>query len=258
MHACFFVYLKVFLCTCCVCCYFMQAKIADVYVCMESVYAIVVFVNADNLHYNLNFFPSSIFSYFYMMLHNSFCQFLNNLYYVLKYFVDMQILYTYNCASISKPRPLIVRKYVGNLMLHSQESRKTFKIQNNSIYETQFIQFVQYLDTNMAKKVNTHTSCALTQLQMNYKRSFNKAIVTTFCGISFKYFRNYKNIKSCISIVSCIFNSFCIHRTYKVTRVHLKNDLEKLGKCLIKKFIYGKEDPQINQKRTENHPWHYL
>ena len=211
MHACFFVYLKVVLCTCHVCCYIMQAKIVDVYVCMQSVYVIVVFVNTHNLHYNLNFFHSSIFSYFYTIFTlipciEVFCWYTNTLY-----------IYW---ASISKTRPLIIRKYVGNLMFHSEESRKTFKIQNNSIYEIQFIQFVQYLDTNMAKKVNTHTSCVFTQLQMNYKRSFNKAIVKKLCKISFKYFRNYKNIKSCISIVSCIFNSFCIYRTYKVTRVH--------------------------------------
>ena len=46
----------------------------------------------------------------------------------------------------------MVTKYVGKLMLCSKESRKTFKIQNNSIYKFQFIQCVQYFDTNMAKK----------------------------------------------------------------------------------------------------------
>ena len=57
----------------------------------------------------------------------------------------------------------MVGKYVGNLMFCSDESRKTFKIQNNSIYKLQFIQFVQYLDTNMGKNkhtylLNTHTT----------------------------------------------------------------------------------------------------
>lgn len=49
----------------------------------------------------------------------------------------------------------MIRKYVGNLMFCSDESRKTFKIQNNTINKLQFIHFVQYLDTNMGK--NEHT-----------------------------------------------------------------------------------------------------
>lgn len=85
------------------------------------------------------------------MLHNRFCQFLNNIYYVLKYIIDTQTSSYIYWASISKTS-LMVGKYVGNLMFCGEESRKTFKIQNNSIYELQFMWFVQYLDTNMAKK----------------------------------------------------------------------------------------------------------
>ena len=35
-------------------CYFAHAKIVCVYVCMQSVYVIVVFMNTSNLHATLN------------------------------------------------------------------------------------------------------------------------------------------------------------------------------------------------------------
>ena len=138
----------------------------------------------------------------------------------MKYFVDPQILYTYIEQAFQNQGYFMVRKYVGTLMFHSEESRKTFKIQNNSIYKLQFIQFLQCVDSNTVKKVNASASCVSTQLQMNYKRSLNKAIIKQFCKISFKYFRNYRYIKICISIFSCTFNSFCMHGMHKVTRVH--------------------------------------
>ena len=61
----------------CVWCYFLHDEIAYVYIC--TVYIIVVFMNANNLHIILNTFVLSLFTYFYKMLHNSFCQFVSNL-----------------------------------------------------------------------------------------------------------------------------------------------------------------------------------
>lgn len=76
-------------------CYFVHAKIAHLYVPMQSLYVKVVFMNAHSLHFTVNKFFSSLFTYFYKILHNSFCKFVSNLYYILKHFVGTQILYWY-------------------------------------------------------------------------------------------------------------------------------------------------------------------
>ena len=44
-------------------------------------------------------------------------------------------------------------------------------------------------------KVSTNTSCASTKLEMNYEKSFNKAVIKNFCHLSFKDFGNYRNLK---------------------------------------------------------------
>ena len=61
---------------------------------VQSVYLIVVLINTDKLqHFKLNiFYLDTLLN---KMLHNSICQFVNNLYCVIKYFVDIQILYSY-------------------------------------------------------------------------------------------------------------------------------------------------------------------
>ena len=74
----------------------------------------------------------------------------------------------------------MVRKYVGNLMFGSEESRKTSKIQSNSIYKLQFIQFVEYLDTNMAKSEQTYFLClhiTTNELQKKFQSSNSKTIL---------------------------------------------------------------------------------
>ena len=79
----FFTYVKVCLQTRSAPCYFVHAKIAYKHACTQSMYIIVVFINAHKLHFTLNIFLLSLFTYFYKILHNSFCQFVNNLYHVL-------------------------------------------------------------------------------------------------------------------------------------------------------------------------------
>ena len=51
---------------------FVHAKIGHVYECTQSVYVIVVFMNAHNLQLILNIFRFSLFINFYKILNNSF------------------------------------------------------------------------------------------------------------------------------------------------------------------------------------------
>ena len=92
----FGVFKSVCLCTYHVCCYFLHGKITDIYTCMQSVYVVVVFMNTPNLLFTLNMFLSSLFTYFYKIIHIYFHQFVNNLYYMLSIFVKMQIIYSFD------------------------------------------------------------------------------------------------------------------------------------------------------------------
>ena len=72
-------------------CYFVNAKIAHcvyvIHVCYGSVYECAqLILDIEYIYFVFIYF------FFYKMLLDSFCQFVNNLYYVLKHFVDTQIL----------------------------------------------------------------------------------------------------------------------------------------------------------------------
>ena len=73
LRACLFVYIKVRLRAFGVRYYFVHAKILYVYSCTQCIYVIVVFMNAHNLHFTLNTFLSSLFTYFNKMLRIYFC-----------------------------------------------------------------------------------------------------------------------------------------------------------------------------------------
>ena len=91
LRARFFMLLNVCSCARHVLCYFIYAKIALVYLYKESVQVIVVFINVQNLYLTLNTVLLSLRTYFYKILHDSILQFVNNLYNILKYFVDTPI-----------------------------------------------------------------------------------------------------------------------------------------------------------------------
>ena len=84
-------------------------------------------------HFTRNIFILSLFTYFYKMLYNSFPQFVHNLYYLLKHFVNTRILYSYinqkskvNTLSAStKTMRLVIKKHVDNLMFCREESGRT-------------------------------------------------------------------------------------------------------------------------------------
>ena len=64
--------IRVCLGTRCVHCYFLHTKITYMYACTQSVFVMVKFINAHNLHFTLKIFPSSLLPYFYKILHNYF------------------------------------------------------------------------------------------------------------------------------------------------------------------------------------------
>ena len=94
------------------------------------VYTIFVYYSNANKCTHLPFHTghiSFVFTYFYKMLHTSFHQFVNNLYILRKYFVDIQILYSYiknksKVNSLSTPYNGLVVK-----MLDSQSRGPVFK-----------------------------------------------------------------------------------------------------------------------------------
>ena len=111
------------------------------------------------------------------MLYNYFCQFINNLYCIIKHFLKTKaksVLW----AHVTKRRRLVVRKYVDNLMFCG-ESECAFRLQNNTVYELHSMQFNTTFKHERVGKVNTNTSC-VTKLQMNNKRSFNNAGIRYF------------------------------------------------------------------------------
>ena len=79
-------------------------------------------------------------------------------------------------------------------MSRSEEPNGTFRLQNNTVYELQYIQ----LSTTFKHKHGGNTNknaCDSTKLKMNYKWSFNKAVTRHFYKISFRGFENKRNHK---------------------------------------------------------------
>ena len=74
--------------------YFLHAKNAYMYAGIQSVYIIVVCMNVHSLPLTTNIYHSSSFTYFYKML-QLFSSIYKYLYYILKYFVNTQILCSY-------------------------------------------------------------------------------------------------------------------------------------------------------------------
>ena len=99
----FFVHINACSCARRVLCYFIYIKIAYVYVYKESVHVIVVFINVHNLYLTQNIVLSSLLTYFDKILHDSIRQLVNNLYNILKYFVDTRIYSSYTHFFISNP-----------------------------------------------------------------------------------------------------------------------------------------------------------
>ena len=85
-------------------------------------------------------------------------------------------------------RGLIVRKYVDNLMFYSKESNWTFRLQNNTLYKFQSIQYSTKFRHKHGVKVSIHTSLVPKKLQTNFNRSFNKAGIKHFCKTSLQDF----------------------------------------------------------------------
>ena len=57
-------------------------------------------------------------------------------------------------------------------MFHSKESNRTCKLQKNTVYKLQSIQFSTAFKPTHGRKANTNTSCFSTKLQMNYKQGY--------------------------------------------------------------------------------------
>ena len=74
-------------------------------------------------------------------------------------------------------------------MFHSKESNGIFRLQNNTVTRLPSIQFNTTFKQNYGIKVNIFT-CVSAKLQMNHKRSLNKALTKYFWKISSKDFGN--------------------------------------------------------------------
>lgn len=127
----FSVYVKVFARR--VHCYFLYAKTE--YAFTQFMYAIVVFINAHKLHLTLNTFLSFLFTLFYKILFNSFCQLVNNLYYIKHFVVHKYFIHILTTKAklilqlcFTKTKWLVVRKQVDNLMFCSAEPEGTLKL----------------------------------------------------------------------------------------------------------------------------------
>ena len=99
-----------------------------------------------------------------------------------------------------------------NLMFCSEESKGPFRFKNNTVYELQSIklQFSTKFKCEYDGKVDTHISCVSIKLQINYKRSLDKAVIKHFCKISFKDFGNKRNPKICMHVFSGMIDRFWI------------------------------------------------
>ena len=64
-------------------------------------------------------------------------------------------------------------------MLHSDDSNRTFRLQN-TVYKLQSIKPRAIFKQEHCGKVNTHTSCVSIKLQMNYKKRFYKTVIKHF------------------------------------------------------------------------------
>ena len=107
-------------------------------------------------------------------------------------------------------------------MVYSEESNRTFRLQNNTVYEPQSVQFITTFKHELGKKVKTQVSYVSTKLQMNYKTALIKVVRTCFCKMYFKYFGNSKNLKFCTHIFLCILRAFAyMIRTEKQACTHI-------------------------------------
>ena len=75
-------------------------------------------------------------------------------------------------------------------MFRSEESNETCRLPNNTVYELQSIKFSTTFKHKVGGITKSLTSYFSAKLQMNYRRSFNKALVKSFSKMSFKDFGN--------------------------------------------------------------------
>lgn len=84
----------------------MSYTLLFLYGCTQSVYVIVMFINGHYFNFTLDIFLSSLFRYFYKVLHNSFRQFISHLAIsVLQYFVETQMFYSWCPHTFECPHP---------------------------------------------------------------------------------------------------------------------------------------------------------
>lgn len=88
---------------------------------------------------------------------------------------------------MTKTRPLVVKKGVFNFVVRNQTGLAD--IRNTLITNFNLLNSVKHLNPNTRKK-RIHNSCDSTKLEMNYKRSFNKAVTKRFYKINFKDYGN--------------------------------------------------------------------
>lgn len=161
----------------------------------------VVFMNAQNLHY--------LFS-FYKMLLNSFRQLVNNLCYILKHFVP-QILHSY---VNDKSEVNFLSACFENKVVSGQKAHTIFKDEHDG-------------------KVSTKSSCVCIDLYMNYKGCLSKAL-KHFCKIPFEDIGSNRILKFRMHFFPCTFKSFCVHGTFTDTSVHaIFQALVGIGKATV-------------------------